>query len=211
MPNLSQAPTHIIRTSTTSGDASKGEPTLLVSNTSNYDFIYNDYGCGASMDIGVWRPRPADTSFFILGDYAQPNYSPATGDSIIVKAINDDPDNPLLKAPTDYLQVWNDSGTGGRYDGSFWFPVAPDGYHTIGYVCVNQYKKPAIANYMCVRRDLTEITPVGKLIWKDTGARTTMDISTFQVDYVPGVFVAQADYNPYAKDCYRLKGITDLR
>lgn len=182
----------------------KGQPTLLVSNTSNYNWLYADNGTGASMDVTIYRPAPTDTSFFIVGDYAQGNYNPPVGTSLTVKAINDDPANPLLKAPIKYNQIWNDHGSGGKYDGSIWHPIAPDGYVALGDVCATGYNEPAIPNYMCIRKDLVTESSAGTLIWNDRGSGAGMDVSIYQLLGVAGAFVAQGNYNPYSSACYKL-------
>ena len=187
-------------------DAPKGEPTLLVSTTSNYVWIYSDKGSGAHMDVTIYKPNPTDSSWMILGHYAQGNYSSPTGNSVIVKAINDDPGSPLLKNPTDFNEVWNDHGSGGDNDGSIWYPVPPDGYRSLGFVCQGGYNKPSISNYACVRKDMTAETPVGAQIWNDSGSGAHMDVTVFQVTAVSGIFVAQGNYDPFSGTCFKLAG-----
>jgi len=201
---MSSPPTQVIRASTKTGDQAKGEPTLLVSTTSNYLWLYNDQGTGAHMDVSLYRPNPTDSTYSIIGDYAQGNYSGPTGSSLIVKALNDDPNNPLLKAPSGYQQVWNDHGSGGHNDGSIWYPTAPDGYRTIGYVCQPGYDQPSIANYVCLRKDLTAEAQAGALIWNDVHSGAKMDVSLYQIVGVGSAFVAQGNYNPFSGTCYKL-------
>ncbi|HEX7316671.1 MAG TPA: Vps62-related protein [Pyrinomonadaceae bacterium] len=206
MSNASDAPLRIIRPSGPKTEkTTQAEPTLLVSLTSNYNWLYNDHGTGSSMDVSVYRPAPSDSTFFIVGDYAQGNYNNPYGPSLIVKALNDNPSNPLLKAPTGYSQVWNDHGSGGTYDGSFWYPVAPDGYVSIGCVCNGGYNPPVIPQYMCVRKDLTTSAQGGPLIWNDRGSGANMDVSLYQIVDVPGTFVAQGNYNPLNTPVWKLK------
>jgi hypothetical protein len=190
----------------TSPEGSKGEPSLLTGTTSNYNWLYSDKGSGAHMDVTIYRPSPSDHSYFILGDYAQGNYSSPTGNSLIVKAINDDPLSPLLKNPVGFNEVWNDHGSGGDYDGSIWYPVPPDGYRSLGYVCQSGYNAPSIANYACVRKDYTTETTVGSLIWKDQGSGAKMDVALYQVNGVSGIFVAQGNYEPFSGTCFKLAG-----
>lgn len=200
-----QAPIAIIRPKSKSASF-KGEPTLLVSTTSNYSWIYSDKGSGASMDVTIWRPSPSTIGYFVVGDYAQGNYNDPTGSSLIVTAVNDDPNNPLLKAPVGYSQIWNDHGSGGTYDGSIWRPVAPDGYLALGDVASSGYNSPNIPNYMCIRKDLVEDGTVGPLIWNDQSSGASMDVSLYQLIGVGGAFVAQGNYNPYSGPCYKIAG-----
>src|SRR5262245_35032952 len=201
MPAQATAPMHIIRLGV------QGEPTLLISTTSLYDWVYSDKGSGADMDVTIWRPHPGDASYSIIGDYAQGNYGAPTGSALIVKAINDDPQNPLLQPPQCYNQVWTDKGSGGDHDGSIWFPVPPDGYFSIGFVGQSGYDKPSLLNYACLRRDLVEQADVGALIWNDKGSGADQDVSLYQIVGVANAFVAQGNYNPYSGNAYRLKGM----
>lgn len=199
-----QPPIHVIRTGK---EGAQGEPTLQVSVTSIYSWIYDDRGSGANMDVTIYRPTPSDPTYKILGDYAQGNYSAPSGSSLIVRAINDDPNFPLLKQPVDYSEVWNDKGSGGHHDGSIWFPVPPDGYLSIGFVCQAGYSKPSVQNYACVRRDLCIDSSPGQLIWNDRSSGAHMDVSLYQLIGVTGVFLAQGNYNPYTGPCHKLSGM----
>jgi hypothetical protein len=194
------APLIVIRT------GAAGQPTLQVSNTSNYVWLYNDSGSGAHMDVTLYRPAPTDTSFFIIGDYAQGNYSAPVGASLTVRAINDDPNNPLLMPPITFQQVWNDGGSGGHNDGSVWFAVPPDGYISIGFLGQAGYDMPNVPSYRCVRRDLAVQTEVGSLIWSDQGSGAHDDVSLYTIVGVPNAFVAQANYQPFSGSVFKLKG-----
>lgn len=185
---------------------SQGEPTLLVNVTNNYNWVYNDQGTGSHMDVTIFRPSPTDPSYFILGDYAQGNYAAPYGTSMIVKTVNDNPNYPLLAPPVGYSEVWNDHGTGGDNDGSFWHPTAPDGYVAIGCVCNAGYDPPAIGNLMCVRRDLVETAQQGPLIWNDSGSGGDDDVALYGIAEVPGVFMAQSSYEPLTTPLWSLKG-----
>jgi hypothetical protein len=206
MSNESVPPVQVIRASGKTDASAKGEPTLHVSNTSIYVWIYNDKGSGAQKDGSFYRPVPSDPEYYILGDYAQGNYSEPSGSSVIVKAINDDPNSPLLKEPIHYNEVWNDKGSGGHYDGSIWYPVAPDGYIAIGFVCNGGYNEPWIPSYRCVRKDLVIDAQPGSLIWSDKGSGTDKDVSVYQIIGVTSAFVAQGNYDPYTGPCRKLAG-----
>jgi hypothetical protein len=182
-----------------------GQPTLLVKNTSTYDWIWNDDESGADADVAIWRPNPSDTSFFIVGDYAQGDYGSPIGTSLIVKAINDDPSNPLITKPKKYVKVWKDKDSGGKYDGSIWAPVPEDGYYALGFVGQMGYDEPSISNFACVRSDLCEAADVGALIWSDLGSDAKDDVSLYAAVGVSGAFVAQANFDPYSGTAYKLK------
>jgi hypothetical protein len=129
-----------------------GSPTLIVSTTSTYDWVWNDQGSGADLDVTIWRPHPSDAGFFIVGDYAQGDYASPSGVAVIVKAINDDPSSPLIKPPKKFNPIWNDKGSGGDNDGSIWYPVPEDGYVTLGFVGQIGYDPPKLTNFATLRR-----------------------------------------------------------
>ena len=146
----------------------QGHPTLHVSYTNDYDFIWSDKGSHASADCSVWRPvLVPGQGYFIIGDHAQGNYHAAAGTALVVKPVNDDPDRPLLMPPTDWVEVWNNKNSRGGADGSVWAPLPPAEYHALGHVATAGYEKPDIATFRCVREDLLEPTKVGKTIWAD--------------------------------------------
>lgn len=182
----------------------KGEPTLIVSTTGTYDWVCSDKGSGADMDVTIWRPSP-DGDYFIIGDYAQPNYHSANGVSLIVKAINDDPTAPLLEPAKRWSRVYTDQGTGGDYDWSVWAAVPPDGYVSLGMVGTLGYSSPDIPNYRCVRRDLVIATSATIEIWSDQGSGGDNDVTLWAIEGVPNAFVGQANYNPYSGSVWRLK------
>ncbi|NJL26982.1 MAG: Vps62-related protein [Thermoanaerobaculia bacterium] len=186
--------------------AGQGEPTLLISTTANYVWVWSDKGSNASADCTVWRPTPTDPSFMIIGDYAQGNYGKPTGSSLTVRAIGEDPLVPLLARPVGWNLVWTDRGSSGTYDGSIWAPVAPDGYLALGHVANAGYQAPEIDNYRCLRRDLVEITQVGNIIWADHHSHANKDVTLYAIDHVQNAFVAQANYNPYQGTVHMIKG-----
>lgn len=197
---------HVIRPA----NAAKGEPYLIHRTTSNYAFLYNDRQTGGIHNVTIYRPSPTDAGWFTIGDYAQNNYHVPTGISPIVMAVNDDPDNPLIKPPTTLSQVWNDKGSGGKHDGSIWFPVPPDGYVSIGFVAQMGYQPPGPTskvplNYACLRRDLVEQTTVGPVIWNDRHSGANQDVTIYEINGEQCVFVAQPNYVPYSGQCYRLR------
>jgi VPS62-like protein len=199
----------------TTGPGETGEPHLVVSTTGNYTLVW-DTKAFQGTSVSFYRPNPTDPSYFILGDYAQANYKGPAASSVIVKAVNDDPSTPLLKAPTTYRQVWKvltlEDLLRGR---GLWYPVAPDGYLTIGFIAYFGADQPSIGNYACVRQDLVEEAQPGALIWDDKGM--SQKLGTIKIPVVPqvavykivgasGVFVAQTDFLPYSGACFKLRG-----
>ncbi|WP_158559279.1 Vps62-related protein [Deminuibacter soli] len=182
-----------------------GHPTLLATYTSRYTWIYSDLGSGADMDVTIYRPV-APAGYYIVGDYAQGNFTAPVNNSLIVSVVNQDPAYPVIAAPASWQQVWNDADSGGDYDGAIWRAVAPTGYASLGCVGTLGYDPPVIKNYACIRQDLIANGSVGNLIWSDSGSDATEDISLYLLNNVQGAFAAQANYDPYRGPAFQLAG-----
>jgi Vacuolar protein sorting-associated protein 62 len=181
---------------------SSGQPYLLLGSTNNYTWMYTDSGTRSYRNLSVWRPKPTAAGYFILGDYAQGDYGAPYGRSLIVQSVND-PNETLLQPPGDYRQVWNDRGSGGHYEGSFWYPVPPDNYVSLGFVVQAGYHKPLVPSYRCLHQGLLARASVGPSIWSDAGSAAYEDITLFQVAGVEGIFVA--DSVPFLRPVYSIK------
>jgi hypothetical protein len=203
----SETPIQIIR-------PTEGKAHLEISWTKNYDLIYTDENSHAKMDVIIRRPLPADTSYFIIGDYAQGNHGQAVGSAPVVKAIDDDPKNPLIKRPVGYDMSWNDHGTKTTQSCSIWYPKPPDGYVSIGYVANNAYPEPTLKNYACLRRDLVGQIDSGSLIWEDKGSHADLDVWLYEIIDYPHTFLAKSTYEPHKipRNDFRLNmtGLSDF-
>jgi len=184
----------------------EGGPALQVSTTDRYSWVWSDKGSGAKADCTVWRPR-TEMGYFIIGDYAQANYKPETvGSSLVVRAVNDDPNRPLLMPPTAWVLVWNQE-KGGDFEGSIWAPTPPAGYHALGHAAsTSRTAKPNIPEFRCVRADLVGPATAGSIIWADHSAHTKNNCTLFSIPLVPNAFVGQPSYAPsYQEPVFRLK------
>ncbi len=178
---------------------------LEISTTSDFELLYNDSGSGAKMDGAFYRPV-SDDGFFVVGDYGQRGYGDPRGTVITVrenepntsKKSEQDPDRlPLLMPPINYVQIWNDKGSGAHMDGSFWQPVPPNGYVALGCVCQKGYDTPNLSKvYRCVRVDHVELGNIGELelIWNDQGSGADEDVSVYGIQ-ATGVIYAQDNYS----------------
>ena len=198
------APLFILRSKNLTGPA-KGQPAIHVTTTSQFKWLYNDSGSGARRDISIWRPTPAE-GVFILGDNAVSNWAEPTNASMVITVVNDDPNNPLVKPPVGFVEIWNDRKSGGNFDCSLWRPKAPDGYLSLGDVCSNAYKAPDVPTYRCIRKDLVTDSETEGMIWDDRGSGSKGDCMVWKLSGVYGAFVAQGNYNPYIGDCFKLAG-----
>lgn len=174
----------------------------------NYAFAYNDRDTDAKRDVTVYRPVP-QSGYYPVGYYAQGDYSSPTGYVLTVQG--DVGAGQPLAYPIDYLQVWNDRGSGGKYDGAFWRPIAPSGYVALGGVITGEnYPKPALTAVVCVRSDLVVPGKIGAQIWRDSGSGAKLDVSVWGI--VPnadgmysGCFFPYGSYSTPTLPVYVLK------
>jgi hypothetical protein len=178
------------------GKTAKGEPALIFSFTSSYGFVWSTSRDHGGDNATIWRPTPSSPDWYVLGDYVQPGYNNPTGASLIVKAVNDDPNNPLLVLPKGYSEIWNDQGSGSDFDGSIWFPQpSKDGYVSLGSVGNPGYAAPDGLKYACIRKDLVQsVTPI-QVIWTDKGSRSHKDVSCWALPNQSSAFVAVPNYD----------------
>ena len=170
------------------------------------NLIWNDKGSDAAYSVSIYRVQAPD-GYFMIGDYAQNNYDPVNGNVPVICAVNDDPDDPLLAAPTAYNMMWSTNGTDSDADGSIWQPVAPTGYVAMGWVAQAGTSLPSISNYMCVRADFVEnFRGTAQFIWDDRKSGADMSIAL----YTPGndlwypqlTFTGQSNYDSFSGTIY---------
>ena len=185
---------------------------LDILTTQNGHRFYTDRGTGARLDLAVFQPS-IPSGYYMLGHFAQRDHDNfMKGTSPLVKPLI----NGAISHPTHYIQIWNDKGTGGRQDASFWRPIPPPGYVCLGDLVNLGYSPPThlTSSYACVRYDLVETATSGNLIWNDRKSGGREDTSMWAVqpltashDGIAGFFKVVKGYNrPGA--IYSLDGIT---
>ncbi|MBN1655694.1 MAG: Vps62-related protein [Deltaproteobacteria bacterium] len=100
----------------------------------------------------------------------------------------------LIKYVDEFIWRWDDSGSGGKYDGNFWHPVVPEGWHALGSFGVQGYGDPTHDHWMIVvkEKDGAEAlsSPVGyQMEYDDSGSGATAD-GSFWTPICPAGFVA---------------------
>lgn len=73
---------------------------------------------------------------------------------------------PALEHPTGFRFITNDRGSKNKRDISYWEPIAPNGYRSLG-ICFNR-REPDREKYWCVREDLCIATDKER-IWHERG------------------------------------------
>ena len=186
---------------------------LLINFTTEFHRIWDTRGSKAKPGA-FWRPTPAPDAlpgFFPLGDLAVSGHDNINGKRVMAVVCEGDPQSEgatkgkALSRPDDYEQVWKDSGSGSRTDGSIWRPIPPDGYVALGLVSSNNHEKPSLNAVRCVRADLVIASSVGDEIWDDRGSGAKQNFSAWSTDppaaaageiyFASGTFIGAASFS----------------
>ncbi len=167
---------------------------LEVIDASGAHRIYTDRGTGSDQDLAVFQPN-LPSGYYMMGHFRQRNHGGSPDQAIqIIKPLV----SGAVTAPSYSLQTWNDRGTGGDQDVSFWHVVCPDGYVALGDVISLGYHDPTDgikSKYGCVRADLTKNCCEGGLLWWDRGSGGDNDGSLWHTQCRPfGTLNYRASY-----------------
>lgn len=157
---------------------------LLVTMTSDYNWIWSDYGFRGIYDISAWDPvSQKGGQLKPLGSVGVPRHSELSGTraSLLVGADPSWTGPPAVKAPTGFQEIWRDTGSGGKHDGAFWHPIAPSGYVAVGDVATYGYSAPSTSRIWCLRQDLVS---EARFVWlwddERSGARANCSLWDIQ-------------------------------
>lgn len=186
---------------------------LLINFTTEFRRIWDSSG-SKSKPAAFWRPSPAPDllpGFFPLGDVAVSGHDNINEKRVVMvvceagQPSGDDSKGLALRPPTDFEEVWRDTGSGARADCSIWRPIPPEGYVALGQVCSNGRDKPLLNTVRCVRADLVVRSFVSDLIWNDKGSGAKRSFSAWgifppdaqagEIYFAPGTFVGVSTYN----------------
>jgi hypothetical protein len=178
---------------------------LFITFADIYEYRWNDIGSGGKYDGSYYHPLPPD-SFYALGSLGFRGYYNPNG-ILGVMAVKAKEGSDALQHPVDYTWVYHDAGSGADDDGSFWTPVAPDGYKAMGLVAQRGWGKPALTDVVCVREDLTVPGAAGDFIWNDDDTGADNDFGSWYIDspvagphenayLVSGTFVGWNSWSP---------------
>ena len=143
---------------------------IHIKTVNTFELAWSDKKSGGKRNGSFYNPSNIPIGYSSIGSYGQGDYNKPTGSVVVVK--ENDSSSGALKHPTDFIQVYQDKGSGAGKNGSFWLPVAPEGYCAMGLLCVEGYAKPSNSTVVCLHEDLVDPGAVGTLIWDDekTGA-----------------------------------------
>jgi len=161
--------------------------------------VYNDAGSGAKQDLATWKPE-LPQGFFYLGPSATNGSNDASG--VIVKEI----EPGALGTISDWVQIWNDTGSGKKIDYSLWTAVPEDpNYVALGGFFVRTHQKPTIDDtrgLRTIRKDLVTKVKPGREVWNDLGSKAHADGAVWNISTVgnllaldAGTFIPAAGFN----------------
>ncbi len=136
------------------------------------DLIWRDSGSGARNDLSVHRPK--GSGGYPVGDIALNNYG-KPGVSHIIKAVK----TGALAFPISFRKIWDDSGSGASWDGSFWEPICPGNYVPLGHVSVRSHGRPSVTDVVCVKSDYV-VVGNWQYVWNDRGSGAHDDVTVYR-------------------------------
>lgn len=153
--------------------------------------IYTDEETGAYQDISLWRAQlhSIPEGVYMIGDVALGAFTSTIPQTAVVPVkplIKYDHLGEIIKPPSSYEDIWDDKGSGGRYNGSFWRVHAPPGFVALGDVACNNWSQPSAeftAKYACIRKDLlsADAELSSPALWTDKGSGAERDVSVWSV------------------------------
>ena len=170
---------------------------LQILTTNEGKRIYGDQGTGAHRDLTVFQPEIPE-GFFMVGHYGQPNYQNMNGTVPLIKPL----DPTAVAPPSTFESMYNDQGSGGDQDVTFWRVIAPPGYVALGDIVNIGYGPPPASIkeiYRCVRADLVKQGVINRSVWTDGGSGASQDGSVWYVQPttqgITGYFKVQRGYS----------------
>jgi len=139
---------------------------------------YDDRGSGAGGNFACFNPNLSgpqlDAGYTMVASIPSNVYYGIKSGSVF-KPKNE----TLFSYPNDFEPIWQDGGSGGDNDGSFWKPHCPLGYYALGHYCQKGYDKPDLRSMKCVHLSLVEEC-TSKLIWTDKGSGAEEDGAAYK-------------------------------
>ncbi|MBP5946148.1 MULTISPECIES: Vps62-related protein [unclassified Pseudomonas] len=185
---------------------------LLINFTTEFQRIQDTAGL-RSQSASFWRPMPDPDllpGYFPLGDIALHNRNNPNG--LLITAVVREGESPgegksktnALTRPTDFEQIWRDTGSGSVMRLAMWRPIPPEGYVALGTVCTSDHDKPSLNSVRCVREDLVVGANIGNQIWNDKSSGAKNNFSAWsvtprtaaegEIHFAPGTFIGVKSY-----------------
>lgn len=178
--------------------------------------IYTDRGTGSRMGVTVYGPKLSDipNGYYMVGMSAVPATN-AAGNKQMLFLVDPESDSSAIVNPIGFHLIWNDAGSGGDMDGSFWSVQCPVPYVALGDVAVGSHNSPSEElrkKFACIHFKYIFTAQLGSLIWNDGGSGADSDVSLWETENIPnssgkglvGFFKAN---NQYSKPNVQVFGI----
>ena len=141
------------------------------------------------MGITVFGPKLSDISdgYYMVGMSVVPATISA-GNKQLLFLVNPESDSLAIANPIRFNFIWNDKGSGGDMDGSFWSAQFPASCFALGDVAVGSHNSPSEElrkKFACIRYDYLFTAEIGSLIWNDQGSGATLDVSVWETENIP--------------------------
>ena len=151
--------------------------------------IYTDKGTGARMGITVYGPELSTipNGYYMVGMSAVASTN-AAGNKQMLFLVNPESDSSAIVNPTGFHLIWNDRGSGGDKDGSFWSAQCPAPYVALGDVAVGSHNSPSEEfrkKFACIHYRYIFTARLGSLIWNDRDSGADTDISVWETENIP--------------------------
>jgi len=153
------------------------QPDIIYKRLDTFNLIWADYESGAAKHVAIWEPVNNEYGFYILGHVATSSYSKPSG-SLVVKSNG----NNALAAPVSTTYLWKDSGSGAKWDVTFYKLIPPNGYTCLGDIAVRSWvTKPDLNKYRCVKNEYLVMGQLDNEIWDDGGSGAHTDVVIYEV------------------------------
>ncbi|KAM0174922.1 hypothetical protein ACHAPF_005831 [Botrytis cinerea] len=162
-------------------NATKDYGDLRVTMTSAFNWVWNDQGSGATKSFEAHHPV-SQGQLRPLGSLGFPKFNEERNGKFAALLVGNNPNSSgraAVASPTGYTLIWKDQKSGGKHNGSFWRPTAPNGYVSLGDVCSGSWDAPSNEAIWCVRADLVQDSNHYKAkVWDDqkSGAKSNCSV-----------------------------------
>ncbi|KAF5735104.1 hypothetical protein HS088_TW15G00604 [Tripterygium wilfordii] len=157
-----------------------------------FQLIWWNRGSNSRKKVSIWRPVvPQGMVYF--GDCAVKGYEPPN----TCIAFHDLGDEELLKAPLDFQLVGQIKKQRGTESISFWMPLAPPGFVSLGCIaCKGSPKQYDFSKLRCMRSDMvTGDQFLEESVWDTSDAKTTTEpFSLWAVGNELGTFIVRCGF-----------------
>ena len=134
-----------------------------------------DAGSGSKHDLKLYKPQ-------VTGKYSYVGVSGNNNSILVLKQISDR--YGALREPSDWHPIWNDRGSGNKYDYSCWMPIGPPEFVALGVYCrfhVHGQGKPSkeeAEGLVVVHKSLVgECGFHDRHVWSDAGTGSRHDLT----------------------------------